>query len=77
MPGVRMCEPLVLQREVPAEGEPLPAWADAVGQVRAARADELTRDIAPGERSISAVRHRLRRLWVRSSAAIFSACPAV
>jgi D-amino-acid oxidase len=41
LPGVRMCESLVLQREPPARGEPLPAWTDAVGAVRAARADEL------------------------------------
>ena len=41
VPGVRMCESLVLQREAPAPGEPLPAWVGAVGEVRAARADEL------------------------------------
>jgi D-amino-acid oxidase len=41
VPGVRMCESLVLQREAPTPGEPLPGWADAVGEVRAARADEL------------------------------------
>ena len=41
VPGVRMCESLVLLREAPAPGEPLPGWADAVGAVRAARADEL------------------------------------
>jgi D-amino-acid oxidase len=41
VPGVRMCESLVLQREAPAPGEPLPEWAGAVGEVRAARTDEL------------------------------------
>lgn len=50
VPGVRMCESLVLQREAPAAGGPLPAWADAVGQVRAARADELPPGYAAGLR---------------------------
>ncbi len=39
--GVRMCESLVLQREVPAADVPLPQWSHAVGPVRAARPDEL------------------------------------
>jgi D-amino-acid oxidase len=50
VPGVRMCESLVLQRAVPAAGEALPTWADAVGEVRAARADELPPGYAAGLR---------------------------
>lgn len=50
VPGVRMCESLVLRREAPAPGEPLPAWADAVGEVRAARPAELPPGYAAGLR---------------------------
>lgn len=41
VPGVRMCETLVLQRPAPEPGDPLPAWAAAVGPLRKARTDEL------------------------------------
>ena len=40
-PGVVMRETLVLYRNVVEEGQPLPAWADAVSHVRPARRDEL------------------------------------
>jgi D-amino-acid oxidase len=41
VPGVVMRESLMLYRQAEALLPPLPAWADAVGDVRAARADEL------------------------------------
>ena len=41
VPGVVMRETLVLYRDVVEEQAPLPAWADAVGDVRPARRDEL------------------------------------
>lgn len=41
IPGVRMCESLVLQRALPAADAPPPRWSHAVGPVRAARPDEL------------------------------------
>ncbi|SDE04950.1 D-amino-acid oxidase [Nocardioides lianchengensis] len=41
VPGVVMRESLVLLREPPAPDAPLPDWADAVGEVRPARPDEL------------------------------------
>jgi D-amino-acid oxidase len=41
VPGVVMRESLVLYREDQALAPPLPAWADAVGDVRPARPDEL------------------------------------
>lgn len=41
VPGVVMRESLVLYRDVAEPGLPLPDWADAVGEVRPARADEL------------------------------------
>jgi D-amino-acid oxidase len=41
VPGVVMRETLVLYRDDPERQPPLPAWADAVGEVRAARSDEL------------------------------------
>lgn len=41
VPGVRMCESLVLERQPRDLGASLPPWAGAVGEVRAARADEL------------------------------------
>ncbi len=50
VPGVRMCESLVLHREAPPPDAPLPTWADAVGPVRAARADELPGGYAFGLR---------------------------
>lgn len=52
VPGVRMCESLVLRRAAPDPGEPLPGWADAVGEVRAARADELPPGYAAGLRFV-------------------------
>jgi D-amino-acid oxidase len=41
VPGVVMRESLVLYRDAQALLPPLPAWADAVGDVRPARPDEL------------------------------------
>lgn len=41
VPGVVMRESLVLYRDAVDTPPPLPAWAAAVGEVRAARADEL------------------------------------
>jgi D-amino-acid oxidase len=41
VPGVVMQETLVLYRDAPTSQSPLPAWADAVGNVRPARPDEL------------------------------------
>jgi D-amino-acid oxidase len=41
VPGVVMRETLVLYRDAPDPQPPFPAWADAVGDVRAARPDEL------------------------------------
>jgi len=41
VPGVVMRETLVLYRDDPVGQPPLPAWADAVGDVRPARCDEL------------------------------------
>jgi len=41
VPGVVMRETLVLYRDAPDPQAPLPAWVEAVGDVRAARADEL------------------------------------
>jgi D-amino-acid oxidase len=41
VPGVVMRESLMLYRDAEALLPPLPAWADAVGEVRAARPDEL------------------------------------
>jgi D-amino-acid oxidase len=41
VPGVVMRESLVLYRDGQAMWGPLPAWADAVGDVRPARSDEL------------------------------------
>jgi D-amino-acid oxidase len=41
VPGVVMRESLVLYHDDQALLQPLPAWADAVGDVRPARADEL------------------------------------
>ena len=41
VPGVVMRESLVLSRSEEYVQPPLPAWADAVGEVRRARADEL------------------------------------
>jgi D-amino-acid oxidase len=41
VPGVVMRESLVLYRDAPAMQPPLPAWAEAVGDVRPARRDEL------------------------------------
>ena len=43
VPGVVMRETLVLYRDDPVGQPPLPAWADAVGDVRPARCDELPR----------------------------------
>jgi D-amino-acid oxidase len=40
-PGVVMRESLVLYRDVVEGHPPLPAWAEAVGDVRPARRDEL------------------------------------
>jgi len=41
VPGVVMRESLVLYSDAPEVQPPLPGWADAVGEVRAARPDEL------------------------------------
>ena len=41
VPGVVMRETLVLYRDPPEPGRPLPTWASAVGEVRAANRDEL------------------------------------
>jgi D-amino-acid oxidase len=41
VPGVVMRETLVLYRDEVADQAPLPDWADAVGEVRPARPDEL------------------------------------
>ena len=41
VPGVLIRESLVLYRDAQAVQPPLPAWADAVGDVRLARPDEL------------------------------------
>jgi D-amino-acid oxidase len=41
VPGVVMRETLVLYRDLPEAGRPLPTWAAAVGEVRAANLDEL------------------------------------
>jgi D-amino-acid oxidase len=41
VPGVVMRESLVLYRDDPEVRSPLPAWADAVGEVRQARREEL------------------------------------
>ena len=41
VPGVVMRESLVLYRDAPGVQPPLPAWAGSVGDVRAARPDEL------------------------------------
>lgn len=49
-PGVRMCESLVLHRNAPPPDAPRPLWADAVGPLRPARADELPTGYAAGLR---------------------------
>ncbi|HEX5916366.1 MAG TPA: FAD-dependent oxidoreductase [Nocardioides sp.] len=50
VPGVVMRESLVLHRDAPDPSLPLPAWAAAVGDVRAADRDELPPGYARGLR---------------------------
>lgn len=52
VPGVVMRESLVLHRDVGQTLQPRPAWMDAVGEVRAARTDELPPGYSSGQRFV-------------------------
>jgi D-amino-acid oxidase len=51
-PGVVMQQTLMLYRDAPTSEVPLPAWADAVGDVRPARSDELPPGYSRGLRFV-------------------------